>query len=124
VASPSLVPFPQHDPPTHKCLLHSLIFGCVRKIYSRATYALAPFSCAPTSFDNTSTFITLHLESNGYFSLFLKDYEPDQDLEFSHDSFKLAFQCMPHLLASGLFGMVFEHLQDCFHPKKSMIGFL
>ncbi len=29
---------------------------------------------------------------------------------------------MPHLLASGIFGMVFEHLQDCFHPKDSING--
>jgi len=31
---------------------------------------------------------------------------------------------MPHLLANGIFGMVFEHLQDCFHPEDSTNGFL
>jgi hypothetical protein len=30
---------------------------------------------------------------------------------------------MPHLLANGHFGMVFEHLQDFFHPKDSASGF-
>jgi hypothetical protein len=104
------MPFPQHDPPSHKCLFHSLVFGCAGKFYFKATYALAPFSLAPTSFDTTLTLITLHLESNGYFPLFLKDYKPNQNLEISLYSFKLTFQCMPHLSASGPFGMVFEHL--------------
>jgi len=121
--SSSLMFFPQHDPPVHKCLFHSLVFGSVGKIYSKATYALAPFSFAPTSFDTTSTLITLHLESNGYFPLFLKNYELNQDLEFSFDYFKLVFQCMPHLSPSGPSRVVFEHLRDCFHLKNSMIGF-
>ncbi len=30
---------------------------------------------------------------------------------------------MSHLLASGLFGMVFEHLWDCFQPENSTSGF-
>jgi hypothetical protein len=30
---------------------------------------------------------------------------------------------MPHLLANSFFGMVFEHLWDCFYPKDSMNGF-
>jgi len=31
---------------------------------------------------------------------------------------------MPHLLASGPFGMVFEHFQNCFHLVDSTNGFL
>jgi hypothetical protein len=38
---------------------------------------LAPFSFAPTSSNTNSTFIALHLELDGYFSLFLKDYKLD-----------------------------------------------
>jgi hypothetical protein len=30
---------------------------------------------------------------------------------------------MPHLLTSGLYGMVLEHLQDYFHPEDSTNGF-
>jgi hypothetical protein len=30
---------------------------------------------------------------------------------------------MPHLLTSGLYGMVLEHLQDYFHLKDSANGF-
>jgi hypothetical protein len=96
----------QHDPITHK---HSLVFRHAGEYYI-PTHALAPFSPTPTSFDTTLVLTTLHLESYGYFPLFLEDYELDQDLEFSFDSFKLTFQHMPHLLASGSYGMVFEHL--------------
>jgi hypothetical protein len=56
-------------------------------------------------------------------SLFLKDYERDQDLELSSDYFKLTFKWMSHLLASGPFGTVFEHLQDCFHLQDLASGF-
>jgi len=31
---------------------------------------------------------------------------------------------MSHLLASGPFGMVFEHIWDYFQPKNSTSGFL
>jgi hypothetical protein len=78
---------------------------------------LAPFFPTPTSFDTTSTFITLHLELDGYFLLFFEDYKPNQDFELSFDSFKMAFQSMSHLSASGPSMMVFEHLRDYFHPK-------
>jgi hypothetical protein len=61
------------------------------------------------SFD-TPIFYTLHHESNGLFSLFLEDYELDQNLELSFDSLKLAFQHMLHLSSSGPSKMVFEHL--------------
>jgi hypothetical protein len=30
---------------------------------------------------------------------------------------------MPIVFVNGLSGMVFEHLQDCFHPKDSVISF-
>ncbi len=79
LASSSSIPFPQHDLPTHKCLLHSLAFGRAGE-YFQAAYALAPFSPTCTSFYTTLALTTLHLESNGYFPLFLKDYEPNQDL--------------------------------------------
>jgi hypothetical protein len=84
---------------------------------------LAPFSPTSTSFDTTSAFTTLHFKSNGYFSLFLEDYEQNQNLKFSSESFKLIFQRMPHLSTNGFFGMIFENLQDCFHLEDSMIGF-
>jgi len=100
------IPFPQYDPPTHKHLLHSLNFGYAKE-YSWAVHTLAPFSLAPTSFNTTSALTTLHPKSNGYFSLFLENYEPNQDHELSYDSFKLAFQCMPHLSTSGPSGMIF-----------------
>jgi hypothetical protein len=59
--------------------------------------------------DTTSTFTALHPESNGYFLFFLEDYESNQNLKLSSDSFKVAFQFMPHLSASGP-EMVLEHL--------------
>jgi hypothetical protein len=117
------MPLPQHDPLIYKHLLRSLVFGCARE-YFKATHTLAPFFPTPTSFDTISTLTALHLKSNGYFPLFLKNYELDQNLEFFFNSFKFAFQHMPHLWVSGQFGMVFEHLWDCFHPKDSMSGFL
>jgi hypothetical protein len=122
VASLNSVPIPQHDPPTHKRLFCSLVFGRVGE-YFKVNCALAPFSHAPTSFDTTTTFITQPFESNGYFPFFFKDYEPDQNLELSSNSFKLTFQCMPHLLASGHFGMVFEHLRIVFIQNVAS-GFL
>jgi hypothetical protein len=85
---------------------------------------LTPFSLESMSFDTISTLTTLHPELNNYFSFFPKDYEPNQDLEFSSNSFKLAFQHMPHMLASGLSGMVFEQLWDCFHLGDLMTRFL
>jgi hypothetical protein len=103
------VPFPQHYPPTHKCLFRNLVLGRAWE-YSKTTHALAPFSPTPTSFDTTLTLTALHFNLDGNFSFFLKDYEPNQDLELSSNSFKLTFQRMPHLLASGRSRMVFEHL--------------
>jgi hypothetical protein len=82
---------------------------------------LAPFSPTPTSSNTAPSLIALHYESNGYFPLFFKDYEPNQDLELSSNSFKLAFQCMPHLSMSGPFGMVFQHLQIIFTQKIQQV---
>jgi hypothetical protein len=104
-----LNPFPQHDPPTHKYLLHNLTIGHAGE-YFRAACTLAPFSPTPTSFDITSIFTTLDPELDGYFLFFLEDYELDQDLELSSDYFKLTFQHMPHLFASGPFEIIFKHL--------------
>jgi hypothetical protein len=100
------MPLPQHDPLTHKLFFCSLIIGHVGE-YFKATYASAPFSLTPTSSSITLTFIAVHLDLDGYFLLFLKDYKPNQYFELSSDSFKVAFQNMPHLLASNHFGMVF-----------------
>jgi hypothetical protein len=80
--------------------------------HSRATHALAPFSLAPMSFDTTLALTALHLDLDGYILFILKDYEPDQDFELSSNSFKSTIQQMTHLLVSGYFRMVFEHLQD------------
>jgi hypothetical protein len=76
LANSSSISFPQHDPPIHKHLICNLAFGRVGE-YFWATCALAPFSFTPTFSDTTSTFTTLHLESNGYFPFFLEDYEPN-----------------------------------------------
>ncbi len=76
VASPSLILPPQHDFPTHKCLLHSSIFECVRE-YSQATCTLTPFSPTPMSFNTTSIFTILHHESDGFFPFSLENYELD-----------------------------------------------
>jgi hypothetical protein len=86
----NLVLPPQHDPPTHKHFLHSLIIKNVRE-YSPVTHILAPFSLAPTSFNTTLTFIALHLKPYGFFLFLLKDYKPNQDLELLFNYFKVAF---------------------------------
>ncbi len=109
LASLNSIHFPQHDFQIHKHLFHTLTFGCARE-YFWVVRILAPFSPTPMSSNTTSVFTTLHLKSNGYFLLFLEDYELDYDIELSFDSFKLTFQHMPDLLASGPSRMVFEHL--------------
>jgi hypothetical protein len=88
-------------------MLYSLTLKHVRE-YFQVAHVFAPFSPAPMSSNMTSTLTTLHPKSNGYFPFFLKNYKPNQDLEFCSESFKWAFQYMAHLSASGLFGMVFE----------------
>jgi hypothetical protein len=103
LASSSSIPFPQHDPPIHKRLFHNLTLGCAGE-YFRVARALAPFFPAPTSSNTTSILTTLHFESDGYFSFFLEDYKPDQDFKLFSNSFKLAFQRMPHLEANGHLG--------------------
>ncbi len=123
LTSSTSIPFPQHDPPTHKCLFHNLTLSHVGE-YFQATHILTPFFPAPTSSDTTLVPTTLHPKSYGYFLLFLKEHKLDQDLELFFDSFKLAFQCKSHLSANGHFGMVFEHLQKNFHLEDSAIGFL
>jgi hypothetical protein len=101
VTSLKSAPLPQLDPLAHKHLLNRLVFGHAGE-YFKATCTLAPFSLTPMSFNTTSALVTLHLESNGYFPLFLEDYELNQELELSFNSFKLAFQRMSHKSASGL----------------------
>jgi hypothetical protein len=66
--------------------------------------------------NTTSTLIALQPESDGYFSLFFENYEVDQDLELSSNSFKLVVHHMLHLLTSG--GMVLEHVRKLFSPRK------
>jgi hypothetical protein len=121
-ANSSSIPFPQHNPLIHKRFFCSLVLRHVGEYFLK-TRALAPFFNAPMSSNTTLVFTLLHPESNGYFMFFLKDYELNRDFEFSFNSFKLTFQRMPCMLASGLFKMVFEHLQDCFHPKDLANGF-
>jgi hypothetical protein len=100
------MPLPQHDPRIRKCILCNFIFKCAKE-YFQVTHVLAPFTPSPTSFDTTSILITLHPKSNGHFPLFLKDYELDQNFKLSSNSFKLTFQHMLHLSASGPSMMVF-----------------
>jgi len=90
MTSPSLVSLPQHDPPTHKRLLYSLVFGRVKGILL-SNLCFGTIFPAPMSFNTTLIFTALHLELDGYFPLFIKNYEPNQDLEFFYDSFKLTF---------------------------------
>jgi hypothetical protein len=97
-------------------LFHNLALGCVGEYY-RVVHALAQFSPALTFFNTTSVFTTLHLESDGFFSLFLEDYKPDQDLELFFDSFKLTLQRMPHLSTNGPFGMVLNTFKTIFTLK-------
>jgi hypothetical protein len=85
---------------------------------------LAPFSPTPISSNTTSVPTALHPKSNGYFLLFLENYEPNQDLELSSNSFKLTFQHMLHLSTRDIFGMVFEHFRDYIHFEDSASGFL
>jgi hypothetical protein len=72
----SSIHFPRHDPPTCKCFIYTLSLGHVGE-YSQTTCALAPFFPTPTSSNATLAFTALHLKLDGYFSLFLKDYEPN-----------------------------------------------
>jgi len=81
----SLVSLPQHDPIILKHLPHNLVLEFAGECF-QTTHVLAPLSLAPTSFDTTSTFIVLHLESNGYFPLFLENYKLDHGLELSFNS--------------------------------------
>ncbi len=113
VASLNSMLLSQHDPLVHKHCFQNLVFRRVRE-YFKVTCTLAPFSPAPLSSDTILALIALHPELDGYFSLFLENYELDQDLEFSSDSFNLAFQCMPHLLVSGPFGMVLNTFKIVF----------
>jgi hypothetical protein len=110
------MPFPQYDLLAQKCFFHNLVIGYAKE-YSQATHVLASFSFTPTFSNTTLTLTTLHFKLNGYFPFFLQNYELDQDFKFSFDSFKLTFYNVSHLLTSGPFGMVFEHLQDYFHPR-------
>jgi hypothetical protein len=70
------IPFPQHDLPTHKRLFPSSTLGCAGE------YLWAACALASTSFNTTSAFTTLHLELDGYFSLFLEYYKLDQTSSF------------------------------------------
>ncbi len=87
VTSSSSRPLAQHDLLTHKHLLHSLVLGCGRK-YSRTASVLTPFSPTFTSFDTTLVFTSPHLKSNNFFPFFLEDYELNEDLKLSSNSFK------------------------------------
>jgi hypothetical protein len=108
---------PQHDLLIHKHLLGILILGCVGE-YFRTMHTLAPFFHAPISFNTTSTLIALHLKLDGYFLSFFKKYKSNQNCKLSSNSFKLAFQHMPHLSSNHPSRMVFEQLWDYFTITK------
>jgi hypothetical protein len=69
-------PVSPHDPPTHKRLLRNLALGYAGE-YFCVVRTLAPFSLTPMSSDTTLILIALHFKSDGYFPLFIKDYELD-----------------------------------------------
>jgi hypothetical protein len=73
---------PQHDPPVHKHLLHSLVFGHAGE-YFRIVHALTPLSFAPTYSNTTLVFFSLHLQSDGFLPFSLEHYKPNQNLELS-----------------------------------------
>ncbi len=117
VGNSNFVPFPQHDPITHKHFLCNLVLRCARE-YFKTTHALASFSLEPMFFDTTSILTRLCPELNNYILFFLQDYEPNQHLEFSSNSFKLAFQRMPHMLAKWSFWDGFWTTLGLFSPRR------
>jgi hypothetical protein len=64
-------------------------------------------------FDTTSALFGLHIQLDGFLPLFLKDYKPNQNLKFSSNFFKFAFQHMPQLSVSNPFRMIFENKRFC-----------
>jgi hypothetical protein len=82
---------------------------------------LAPFSLAPMSFDTTLIIFALHHESNGFFPFFLKDYELYQDLSFHLIFSSYHSNTCRIYLQMALYGMVFEHLRNCFHLEPRYI---
>jgi hypothetical protein len=52
------------------------------------------------------------------------DFQLDDKLELSLDSFKSTFMHMFHLFVGGPFGMIFEHFQNAFDPKDSTNNFI
>ncbi len=108
---------PQHDLLTHKCFLQNFIFECVGE-YFWATHVLTPFFFAPTWFNTTLALIVLHIESNGFFPFFVKNYESNRNLKFLYDSFKLVFQHISHLFASDLLlGLFLNTFKNVFTQK-------
>jgi hypothetical protein len=69
------------------------------------------------SSNTTSIFTALHHELDGYFSLLLEDYELNQNFIKKNYSFKLAFQCMPQLLASGPSKIILNTFEIVFTQK-------
>jgi len=59
----------QHDPQTHKHLLHNLVLGHVREYYQVAR-VLAPFSLTPMYSKTTSIFTILYFELDIFFHFF------------------------------------------------------
>jgi hypothetical protein len=69
--SSSLMLLTQHDFPTHKCFLYSLVLGRAGE-YFQIMCVLTPFSPTSTSSKTTLIFTTLHIKSNGFFPFFWK----------------------------------------------------
>jgi hypothetical protein len=53
----------------------------------------------------------------------MKDYVPNQDLEFFSNSFKLTFICMPNVLTIDFSNMIFKHFHDGFYLNNFASGF-
>lgn len=91
-------------------------FACVTRV-------LAPFALILSSSKIISVLLALYpLDTNSPCLDSLWDFQPNSNLELSVDFFRSTFLHMFHLSSSGLYGMVFEHLQDYFDLKDLVNG--
>jgi hypothetical protein len=70
------------------------------------------------SSNTTSTFTILHFESNGFFSLFIKDYKPNQDLELSFNFFTVGIPMHVKFICKWSFWDVFWTPLELFSPRR------
>jgi hypothetical protein len=74
--------------------------GFKRHFISSQLYLDTVRSHCPTGFKGSfilPLLYVIHLESNGFFSIFLNNFEPNYNFELSTNSFKLTLQFIPHL---------------------------